>query len=287
MIEFKIFIGSFLLLLIAYIINDVQKTKHIKKCQNNEDTLNQVTNKLNSVSDILKPHNNTDFLKQMDEKVSEVSEKVNKFVFIKEQKEDQEIHNKNRGKDFENSIYVSLQEEDWKNNCKSYLIAQPVLDTVDKYTPKPDILFLHQTGIYIIECKCWGGTVYTNSNYMNKFFFLDNNTKVYKPDSPLHQLEKQKRAIMSMLKENNIQTTTFKKIVVFARETDIKNIEKIESEKAIDVYTKIVSEDELFDQIHNYIDTFDYQHSKAIPSEQLEKIFDLLKQNSQSSDVLM
>ena len=110
---------------------------------------------------------------------------------------------------------------------------------------------------------------------------------MFKYESPLAQISKQRRDLNALLRVNNLNTGTMKEIVVFSEKTDITHLDKgYQDQTNSKKYKYIVSESEITNCIEDYIQNFNV-HSKSLNDEKLEKIYELLKQNSLSADVLI
>ena len=68
---------------------------------------------------------------------------------------------KSIGGRFERDVFNDILLWSKEKNIKGYLLYQVKLDTFVEYPRIIDILFLHKTGLYIIECKNWRGQYYS------------------------------------------------------------------------------------------------------------------------------
>lgn len=224
-----------------------------------------------------------------DNDIYEIKSTLGDIKKIFDNKDDQQKkeNNKLSGERFEKDIYNTIKE--WCNDkkIKGYLMYQVQLD--DSYFPRTiDILFVHRTGLYIIECKNWRGKYYSKDEWGIVFGIkkdeIHNKEKIVKFESPLIQVSNQRHDLNQLLRSNDLGTGSIKEIVVFSDKTDISNLDKAYKNKTgKQKYKSIVSETEIINCIENHIETFDYEHSESLDSK-IDKIYDFLTKNCTNSD---
>lgn len=130
-------------------------------------------------------------------------------------------------------------------------------------TTEVDIVYIHETGIYVIESKNYSGFIYGNEKYKNWTQVLNKETK-FKFFNPIWQ---NKTHINYLAKNLNLDENLMKSIIVFSDRCTLKNIE-VYSENI-----KIINRFNLRKEIEKLINTSD----KVLELGQIIKLYYELK----------
>lgn len=148
------------------------------------------------------------------------------------------IRNEIDKQNFEKSSYKDITGEDYKtvSNDKGKNGERLIYEILEKlpgsgriltnvYIPKGeetteiDIIYIHRTGIYVIESKNYSGIIYGKTKDYQWTQVLNKNNK-YKFYNPIKQNETHMRYLKLLL--NNLNSNYFKSIVVFGERCELK-----------------------------------------------------------------
>ena len=156
--------------------------------------------------------------RQLKIKENEKNIKIQKYEskpYFKETHKPYDMVYMDRGLRFEMEVYNSLSE----HFPNSYIITNlliPRIGSVNEYS-EIDILFLHSTGLYVLELKNYKGYIFGNTSSKNwkVGYSNENGKKTYEFQNPIKQNEKH---ILDLKKHKNLN---FLGHVIFNKTTEL------------------------------------------------------------------
>lgn len=136
----------------------------------------------------------------------------------------------------------------------------------DKMT-EIDLILLTISGIYIIECKNWSGTIYGNPSDSRWTQFFNKNVATNKYFNPIMQNENH---IKFLIKYLNIEKEKFKSYIVFPEKTNIKYLS---ATRINNNSIKIIKSPDLVDEIIKDLRSDEI----SLSHEEIEKIYIRIK----------
>lgn len=132
---------------------------------------------------------------------------------------------KGKGEYGEDKIYDILQKLD------GYKATLPncYLPKGNGETSEVDLIFLHESGIYVIESKNYSGWIFGNENqryWTQSFSNRRGGTKKYKFYNPLWQNDTHIRALQKILDDKNVNIYSY---IVFGNDCDLMDVQVSQS----------------------------------------------------------
>lgn len=145
------------------------------------------------------------------------------------------------------------------------IVANLYLPVNEQETTEIDLVFIHETGIYVIESKNYSGSIYGNEKYKNWIQILNKNTKNYF-FNPIWQNKKHIKYLQEFIGDE----TELYSLIIFSNRC---NLRKVEYDKN---NTIVLKRNDLLYQLKNIISRKECIYNK----EQIISIYQKLKRLS-------
>lgn len=163
--------------------------------------------------------------------------------------------------------YLQLTARYSKTVCNLYIKRD------SGYVSEIDIVFIHETGIYVIESKNYSGWIYGNENHQNWTQVLKNGEK-FKFYNPLKQNKTHINALKEVLYA--IPTEDFINLIVFSERCELKEI----------IYDNLRTSVINRDLISTFM-SYESKHSpKIYNKKEIDYLYSMLKQYSLASPTI-